>query len=73
MITMESSAFLGLIALIAGLTFYFTSGTFTLINAPLGGIFQILGVILIYVSVALVMWGVLSSINIFLERIGRRI
>lgn len=72
MISMDTTAFLGIFAVIGGLVFYFTSGTFSIVSELLGTAFQILGIILIYVGIAFLMWNILSSLNIFLERFVRR-
>lgn len=72
MIIMDTTAFLGLFAIIGGLVFYFTSGAFSILSVSLGIAFQILGIVLIYVGVAFLMWSVLSSLNVFLERFVKR-
>ena len=72
MMSMDTTGFLGLFAIIGGLVFYFTSGAFSIVSASLGITFQISGIVLIYIGIALVMWSVLSSLNIFLERFVRR-
>lgn len=69
---MDKLAFLGLFASIGGLVFYFTSGAFSIISDSLGLLFQTLGIVLIYIGIGLVIWYILSSINIFLESLGRR-
>jgi hypothetical protein len=69
---METTTFLGLVASISGLVLYFTSGAFSLISDLIGMIFLSMGIVLIYIGVALILWSVLGSINIFFESIGRR-
>lgn len=72
MMSMDTIAFLGIFAIIGGLVFYFTSGAFSTLSASLGTAFQILGIVLIYMGIAFLMWNILSSLNIFLERFVRR-
>jgi drug/metabolite transporter (DMT)-like permease len=72
MITMNTTAYLGLYSLSAGLVFFFTSGTFGLLFPSLGAIFLSLGVVFIYIGVAFVLWNFLSSFNVLLERIVGR-
>lgn len=69
---MDTTLYLGIFASIAGIVFYFTSGAFSTVSTFLGLAFQILGVVLIYMGIAFVMWSVLSSLNIFLERFVKR-
>jgi len=69
---MDTTLYLGIFATIAGIVFYFTSGAFSTVSNFLGVTFQILGVVLIYMGIAFVMWSVLSSLNIFLERFVKR-
>ncbi len=69
---MDTTAFLGLFAIVGGLVFYFTSGAFTLISDSLGITLQILGIVMIYLGIAFLMWSILSSLNVFLERFVRR-
>lgn len=69
---MDTTAFLGLFAIVGGLVFYFTSGAFSILSSSLGITFQILGIVLIYIGVAFLMWSILSSLNVFLERFVRR-
>jgi len=69
---MDTTAFLGLFAIVGGLVFYFTSDAFTILSNYLGIAFQILGIVLIYIGVAFLMWSILSSLNVFLERFVRR-
>jgi hypothetical protein len=72
MMSMDTTAFLGLFAIVGGLVFYFTSGAFTILSNSLGIVFQILGIVMIYIGVAFLMWSILSSLNVFLERFVRR-
>jgi hypothetical protein len=72
MMSMDTIAFLGIFAIIGGLVFYFTSGAFSILSASLGTAFQIIGIVLIYMGIAFLMWNILSSLNIFLERFVRR-
>lgn len=69
---MDTTAFLGIFAIVGGLVFYFTSEAFSILSSSLGIAFQILGIVLIYIGVAFLMWSILSSLNVFLERFVRR-
>jgi hypothetical protein len=72
MITMNTTSYLGLFSLTAGLVFFFTSGAFALLFPSLGTIFLSLGVVFIYIGVALALWTFLSSFNVLFERVVRR-
>jgi hypothetical protein len=69
---MDKTTFYGVSSLIGGMTLYFISGTFILTSDFLGIAFQVLGIVLIYVGIALVMWNVLGSLNLFLEKLVKR-
>lgn len=69
---MDTSTVIGTFAIIAGVVFFFTSGAFSLLSTSIGVIFQSIGIIFIYIGTAILLWNVLSSFNIFLERFGKR-
>jgi hypothetical protein len=52
--------------------FFITSGAFSLLSTSMGVIFQSIGIIFIYIGTAILLWNILSSFNIFLERFVRR-
>ena len=72
MICMETPAFIGLLASIGGLVLFLTSGTFEILSPALSVLFQNLGIILIYIGVAFILWGILNSINTLFESIVKR-
>jgi hypothetical protein len=69
---MNTTAYLGLFSLSAGLVFFFTSGAFGLLFPSLGTIFLSLGVVFIYIGIAFMLYNFLSSFNVLFERIVRR-
>ncbi|UCE38125.1 MAG: hypothetical protein JSW00_02475 [Thermoplasmata archaeon] len=69
---MDTTALLGMFSITAGLVFFFTSGAFSIISSSLGMLFQGIGIALIYLGIAFILWNVLSSLNIFLERFVKR-
>ncbi len=72
MISMDTPAFIGLFASIGGLVFYFTSGAFSILGPSISMLFQNLGIILIYMGIVFILWGILSSVNILFESFVRR-
>jgi hypothetical protein len=52
--------------------FFLTSGAFSLLSTSMGVIFQSIGIIFIYIGTAILLWNILSSFNVFLEKFVRR-
>ncbi len=72
MMSMDTKSLLGLFAIISGLVLFITSGAFSTVSSSIGLMFQSVGIILVYIGIAIVLWSVLSSLNIFLERLVKR-
>ena len=72
MMSMDTKVLIGLFTIISGLVLLFTSGAFSMVSISIGLIFQSVGIILVYIGIAVVLWNVLSSLNIYLEKFVKR-